>query len=145
MVRVYPVNTLKKYFFLFTGSQRSMVNQQAAMMSVGREVRLLVDLSGPDRGMMNSSQMSEDLELALLGPRDRAQGAPVLGALALAHLDDDEHAVVEADQIELAGLATQIARKNFKSAHLQVLRRKLLGGRAALRAQILHAASCRAA
>src|SRR5258708_37369979 len=84
-------------------------------------------------------------DLALLGPRDRAQGAAVLSALALAHLDDDEHAVVETDQIELAGLATQIARKNFKSAHLQVLRSKLLGGRAALRAQILHAASCRAA
>jgi hypothetical protein len=50
-----------------------MVKQQAAMMSVGGEIRLLVDLSGPDRGMMNSSQMSEDLELALLGPRQHTR------------------------------------------------------------------------
>ncbi|HXA36106.1 MAG TPA: hypothetical protein VNW26_07220 [Steroidobacteraceae bacterium] len=49
-------------------------------------------------------------DFAPLAPVDRGQRAAEIGANSLAHLDDRQHGPVQADQIELAGFATQVLR-----------------------------------
>src|ERR1700685_820080 len=63
-------------------------------------------------------------DFALLAPRNRLQRSAELLTAALPHLDDRQHLTVETDQIELAGLAPEIARQDFQPARLQEIGRE---------------------
>jgi hypothetical protein len=68
------------------------------------------------------------------------QRSAELPTAALPHLDDRQHLMVETDQIELAGLAPDISRQDFKPARLQEVGRESFRLSAALPAQIRHPA-----
>src|SRR5271163_20205 len=77
-------------------------------------------------------------DFALLAPGNGLERAAELKAAALPYFDDRQHAVIEANQIELAGLALEIARQNLNTAYLQIVGRQLFRSRAAPRALIRH-------
>ena len=58
----------------------------------------------------------------------RCQRAPEIDPSSLPHFDDRQHAIVQADQIDLAAFATQVAREHLQTLRLQMLGRELLGG-----------------
>ena len=59
-------------------------------------------------------------DLALLAPVDRCQRAAEIGVRPLPHLDDRQHAAVEAHEIKLAAFAAQVARNHLKAPRLQM-------------------------
>ena len=69
-------------------------------------------------------------DLALLAPVDRRQRAAEIGAPALPHFDDRQHPAVQADEIEFAAAAAQVARDHLKAMPLQMLGRELFRCRA---------------
>jgi len=64
-------------------------------------------------------------DFALLAPVDRCQRAAEIGVRPLPHLDDRQHATVQAYQIELAAFATQVAREQLEAVRLQMQSREL--------------------
>ncbi len=76
--------------------------------------------------------------LRLLSQGDGAQRAAEIHAGALPHLDDGQHAGIEAYQIDFAGLAAQVAGEHEDAARLEVLCGEPLGGGAALRGRCDH-------
>ena len=71
-------------------------------------------------------------ELSLFLPGYRSQSAAEVRTTTLPHFHDHEHLVVEAHDVDLAGLAAQIASNDAETLHLQVLGCKHFGRGAAL-------------
>jgi hypothetical protein len=57
-------------------------------------------------------------ELALFTPGDRGRGSAEVAAAAVAHFDEYQDVVVEADQVDFAGLAAKIAGADFETLAL---------------------------
>src|SRR5271167_353101 len=82
-------------------------------------------------------------DLALLAPGNGLERAAERAAAALPYFDDRQYAMIETNQIELAGLALQIARQNLNTAYLQIVGSQLFRSHAALRTLIRHRHSLR--
>jgi hypothetical protein len=64
----------------------------------------------------------------LFGQSHRRKRAAKFHGRSLAHFDDDENVAVQANEIEFAGPAAQVACKNFQAAAYQIVGCKLFGG-----------------
>jgi hypothetical protein len=71
-------------------------------------------------------------ELSLFPPGHRGQRAAEVRTTTLPHFHDHEHLVVEADDVDLARLAAQVASDELKALHPQVFGGKNFGRGAAL-------------
>jgi N-acyl-phosphatidylethanolamine-hydrolysing phospholipase D len=82
-------------------------------------------------------------DLATLARGDRGERTAEIVMRPLPHFDDDEHAFIQADEVEFAGFATQISGKRIKATRLQIFLGELLGGGARVGRHVRESARAR--
>lgn len=93
---------------------------------------------------MRLQQLPCGMHDAPLLARHDARGRAAVGPVAArAHLDDDQHLVVQRDEVEFAASPAEIAQQDPQAARLEPARRELLRDRAARAAAVAAVLSVR--
>lgn len=74
--------------------------------------------------MLLQKELGRAIEFALLGAGDGFQRAAQSGFLAVAHFYEHQHLAILHDQIDLAGLAAEVAGDQAKSLSFQMALRQ---------------------